>query len=779
MTLLEAVRASLGHAARHNPGDTVAPAAVLWTDADGQWRPVVDELRGLMPELLTLGPYDPVTRSGPAIWLRCVIEPAVRKAHFPQLNWSEETVPVIYMPGVSRQTLRAVEECPDALKPLVELQYRGTVWTQRNGKDWTVRAFLVSGDGGLGLDVAEDVKTLQAMLGALERLAMTPIARLSGRHLEAEDFDKLMIGDTPRDLLLWLSDPGGTRTRWDDSTWSAFCSLCRQDYGFDPEKDGEIVGGEKLGRREGPWLGVWQRFEESPALYPGVPNLLRRAQPKSLDLFTDPEPWPAESERMERDLRAGLQKAATLGSTAAREQLAELEKEHGRRRGWVWAKLDQAPLAVALEHLAALAAYTSVSLGGDTAEAMARLYAEGGFRADDAALRAISSVKSADDVETIQGAARSVYLPWLEDTAQHLQACIASQLPEMAKQLAVTAAQGACILFADGLRFDVGMRLLARAEALGLESTAGWRWASLPTVTATAKPAVSPVATALRGARPEVDFCPEISSTGERLNTDRFRRLLASEGYQVLRAGEVGDPQAEGARAWTEHGEFDKLGHSLGTDLSSSIDGQLELLLDRVQALLDAGWKRVHVVTDHGWLLLPGGLPKTPLPKYLTESRWARCASIKETSHVEVPVAGWSWNPHERFAYGPGVHCFVAGHDYAHGGVSLQECVVPTIILSGGAEQAAPEVTVREAQWVGLRCRVIVEPIASGMTVQLRTKPGDPTSAASEERALDDEGKAALLVPDDALEGTAVSLVVLDESRRVVCRRMTVVGGED
>ena len=107
-----------------------------------------------MPELLTLGDYGAEKRTGPAIWLRCVIEPAVRAEKFPDFAWPTSAVPVIYMPGVSRQTLRAVEECSDALKPLVELQYRGTVWTQKNGKDWTVRAFLVSDDGGLGLDVA-------------------------------------------------------------------------------------------------------------------------------------------------------------------------------------------------------------------------------------------------------------------------------------------------------------------------------------------------------------------------------------------------------------------------------------------------------------------------------------------------------------------------------------------------------------------------------------------------------------------------------------------------
>jgi len=42
-TFLEAVRTSLVHAAQYNPGDVVAPVAVLWTDADGQWRPVIKD----------------------------------------------------------------------------------------------------------------------------------------------------------------------------------------------------------------------------------------------------------------------------------------------------------------------------------------------------------------------------------------------------------------------------------------------------------------------------------------------------------------------------------------------------------------------------------------------------------------------------------------------------------------------------------------------------------------------------------------------------------------
>ena len=201
-------------------------------------------------------------------------------------------------------------------------------------------------------------------------------------------------------------------------------------------------------------------------------------------------------------------------------------------------------------------------------------------------------------------------------------------------------------------------------------------------------------------------------------------------------------------------------------------------MLERLRGLLDAGWKRVRVVTDHGWLLVPGGMPKVQLPKYLAESRWSRCASIKENAHVEVPVAGWSWNPQERFAYGPGVHCFIAGHEYAHGGASLQECLVPVLTFALSGAPAEVVVTVREVQWAGLRCRVSVEPAGGGLLADLRTKPNVPNSSITKAKALDASGKVALLVADDALEGTTVSLVIVDASGRVVCKEATTVGGE-
>jgi hypothetical protein len=295
-------------------------------------------------------------------------------------------------------------------------------------------------------------------------------------------------------------------------------------------------------------------------------------------------------------------------------------------------------------------------------------------------------------------------------------------------------------------------------------------------VTATAKPAVSPIANTLHGASLDTEFCPQIESTGEALTSERFRRQMAAAGYQILDPSETGSPQIENARAWTECGEFDKLGHHLQAKLAARIEDQLELVLERVQELLHAGWKRVRVVTDHGWLLVPGGLPKAPLPKYLVESRWSRCASIKDTSSVEVLVAPWFWNRHQHFASGPGTHCFVASQEYAHGGLSLQECVIPVLSFASTILSAVT-VALDEVQWAGLRCRVSAQPPAEGLLADLRTKPNDPDSSIAEPKPLDANGRAALLVADESLEGTMASVVLVDGSGRVVCKEATTVGG--
>src|SRR5437868_5186799 len=117
-TVFDSLLGALQKAADYNRDDTVPPAAVLWPDEKREWEKLVPRLRGMLPQFLTFGPYDATHRSGSAIWLRCVMAGKIAGVSLPT-----GTVPIIYLPGVSRTTLRATEDCPPELKPLTELQY--------------------------------------------------------------------------------------------------------------------------------------------------------------------------------------------------------------------------------------------------------------------------------------------------------------------------------------------------------------------------------------------------------------------------------------------------------------------------------------------------------------------------------------------------------------------------------------------------------------------------------------------------------------------------------
>ncbi len=212
VTFLDALVAALQRAGQYNKNDQTPPAAVLWTDRDRQWESLLPVRRERLPPL-TVGPYAPDQRTGPAYWLRCMIARTLPDDVLPVRQAQGEpadAIPIIYLPGISRQEIRAVEECPQMLQPLAELQYRGVLWTQKNGRDWTLVAFLQTRDGGLEIEVGGDQATKEALKRALLKLAYEPIAHLRKQApLRAPFFDALLNLDEVRSLLLWLNDPAG------------------------------------------------------------------------------------------------------------------------------------------------------------------------------------------------------------------------------------------------------------------------------------------------------------------------------------------------------------------------------------------------------------------------------------------------------------------------------------------------------------------------------------------------------------------------------------------
>jgi len=663
------------------------------------------------------------------------------------------------------------------LQPLVELQYRGRVWHQLNGHDWTVRAFLVSNDG-LGLDIAADRRTEEAMLRALPLLAEVDVRAFEGRRLDADDFDKLAVADPIRDLLLWLNNPETFEAGAKDGRWESFSSVCRSEFGLDPEQTppSEIAG--FLVCAEPRLDRVWNRFAEAPQLYSGVAKLMR--EPTGMgqgQLTLDPARDPRINEREEGELRQALAAVPHLAHTDACTKVLELEARHGERRGWVWARLGWSPWAKALEPLAKLARAARTPVGGGSLAAAGDAYAESGWQCDAAAMEALALFGAGVDASLMAQVVRALYQPWLEASARHFQSLLAAD-PKTARERVdkTSANQDTCLVFVDGLRFDQAAKLAALLEERSLKATLSWRLAPLPTVTPTAKPAAIPFQDGIRGVD-GADFTPVMETkTGLRpLTAPMLRERLEAAGVEVLDADEIRIASRVSRGGWTECGSIDSHGHSLQADLVHSLSAELERIAARVAALLDAGWQRVRLVTDHGWLLLPGGLPKVDLPSHLTETKWARCALVKGQPNLSVPVASWHWNPDVRIASPPGIACFRHGEVYAHGGISPQECVVPVLEVERGFLRTYA--TIQSIEWRGMRCRVRVETNDPFVKVDLRTnwkQEGSSIVAAAKEVGA--SGEVSLAVPDDAHEGTAASVVVLDRDGKVITSQTTRVG---
>jgi hypothetical protein len=251
--------------------------------------------------------------------------------------------------------------------------------------------------------------------------------------------------------------------------------------------------------------------------------------------------------------------------------------------------------------------------------------------------------------------------------------------------------------------------------------------------------------------------------------------LAAEAGVQWLSQTQTGDPSGV---AWTETGQIDHFGHELGLSLVDDIDREIYKIARRVRELLEGGWRQVDVVTDHGWVLMPGGLEKVELPVAATAKKKGRCARLKEGAVVEAPTVPWFWDQGVRIAVAPGASCFEANKEYEHGGVSPQECIVPRLsVKRGSAQPTAEGLEILSIKWLGLLCRITLGGVSADTLADLRALPGDPnTSIAEAAKETAGANRVSLVVPDEDLEGEKAYFVLVASDGRLLAQREVVVG---
>ncbi len=257
-TPLAALIQTLRTAGDYDPRVEAPPEAVLWCDPNREFAPLLPALRRAMSNLLTLGDYDPAHRRGPAIWLRAALGRAI-----PAITWKDDAPAILYLPGIARETLRAAEDCPQHLHLLAWFVVGGALFGHANPKDWTLRGFLSSKPayGGLGLDVAQDEATREALATAATKLFEMPLAELQSRRVDAPWLLTLLVPDLEDDTLAWLG--GGLTPQTDPARFAAFQARAKAELRIDPAKIAPTTAAARMLRQENGWGRVWDRFAKS------------------------------------------------------------------------------------------------------------------------------------------------------------------------------------------------------------------------------------------------------------------------------------------------------------------------------------------------------------------------------------------------------------------------------------------------------------------------------------------------------------------------------------
>lgn len=769
-SIFDKITAALKQAENHNSQVMVKPEVILWPDPENQWREVIGELQEELPQLLIYGPYAPDKKQGPAIWLKCMIAKAL-----PEADWKDETIPIIYLPGVSKSDLRNIENAVFNFQPLLEYQYTGTLFTQENGREWSILAFVENPVNGLGIKVAKDNATRDALKKTLPSIFKDREVLANKTIIDADYLNNQLFPDIIPTILKWMCKGDAFLNSIGKGKQDVFLSLCQSQYDFEPDHKNIKAIAEKLGAQKNNWKYVWQLYATAPQKYPEIEALLRLAKPADLGtgMFAVPEEsWPQVNEQYEESLADALTQTAQLDVPDALIRLEELERAHYNRRNWVWFEMGRSPLADALQYLASMSVKSQEAYSTASIDAIKDYYITRGYQIDQHMRMALAAVKTEKDKAIVKSIIQLFYQPWLENITYKFQKLVAEDASIFTGQTAAKESEG-YVLFVDAFRYELAVAFGKHLEKQKLNVSLKAGWSAIPSLTPTAKPNVSPIATEVSTESAIDEFRPQLK-TGKDLQTQVFRDALKVANFKLVTHAK--DIQESG-RYWQEIGDIDTKGHEEQSDMVKRIEELFGQIQEALDVAFDRGIKRIKIVTDHGWLLLPGGLPKTPLNAGLTETRWGRCALIKEGAATQLLHLPWRWNPSVFIAYAPGISFFKANEEYAHGGISIHECLVPEMMIENQrTEEISAEIKV--VRWVNLKCTIHTTDVPDGYLADIRTKYNDPKTSIvlSKNKAL--TGNAVTLMVDDAAEHQAATIVLMNENEIILDKKPTTVGGE-
>ena len=238
------------------------------------------------------------------------------------------------------------------------------------------------------------------------------------------------------------------------------------------------------------------------------------------------------------------------------------------------------------------------------------------------------------------------------------------------------------VIIVDALRFDCAHAIKEQLHdrEVKIEPVV----ATLPTVTPIGMTALLPISDAtVTLSIVGNDLHPKVDGKDTAVLSNRIS-LLSERGATCLEIAEVETASQVPADAGDllvayGHDELDHIGHGEAQTLIRHVQSEVDRLVRLIQKLHRWGYPTVHVLTDHGFILLPQELLPETVP---CDSAW--CHVLKERyalvpAKADVPLATFpfEWDADVRVAVPPGLAFFKAEKSFSHGGAAVQELVIP------------------------------------------------------------------------------------------------------
>ena len=251
------------------------------------------------------------------------------------------------------------------------------------------------------------------------------------------------------------------------------------------------------------------------------------------------------------------------------------------------------------------------------------------------------------------------------------------------------------VIIVDALRYDCALAIkeLLHGDKVDVEPLV----AMLPTVTPIGMTALLPIAAAdvtvevkANGIHPRV----EGKDTSVRANRLALLRAIGADCREIL--------NVEAASAKPEdigellvvfgHEEVDQMGHGQAENLIRHVFLEIERLARLVRKLHRWDYSKVHIVTDHGFILLD----ESKLPREVVcDKEWChvlkeRFALVPASADLPLVRLPFAWNPAMMVAVPPGLAFFKAEKSFSHGGAALQELIIPHLMSHVQEAHAKP-----------------------------------------------------------------------------------------